>query len=572
MLQPEERAASRTVLAASVRFADVREDKQADQRAGQRADMRTITQVVAQVVTQAAKLAVKPAVRRAVMRTQQRSAIRAATPAAIITPDFCQSADARIARIFRSLPLMSINVVILAAGQGRRMHSALPKVLHPLAGKALVRHVMDTARALQPASMVVIVGHGGEAVREAMSVKAAAPDLTFATGVIFATQEPQLGTGHAVMQALPHLARASAAATTLILYGDVPLTPVDTLKALVAAAGSGMAILTVELDDATGYGRMVREHGRIVRIVEHKDASAAERAIREINSGIMAVPTARLKDWLTKLSNQNAQGEYYLTDIVPMALAEGIAIHSATAPHEWEVLGVNSKTQLAQLERVYQRNQAEALLEAGVTLADPARIDIRGMLSCGQDVSIDVGCVFEGDVVLGNDIVIGPNCVLKNVRIKAGTRVEAFSHLEHAEVGAHCRIGPYARLRPGAQLDQHVHIGNFVEVKKSLMGAGSKANHLAYIGDSEVGKKVNIGAGTITCNYDGVNKFKTIIGDGAFIGSDSTLVAPVTIGAGAYIGAGSTITKGAPAGKLTLTRAKQVTVDAWKPPQKKPAA
>ena len=458
---------------------------------------------------------------------------------------------------------MSLNVIILAAGQGKRMHSALPKVLHPLAGKPLLRHVIDAARALHPQCIVVVTGHGGEAVRQGVQ----------AADIVFALQEPPLGTGHAVMQAVPQL---GAAATTLILYGDVPLTSVATLKALVEAAsgrgkGAAMAILTIELDDPTGYGRMVRSGGQITRIVEHKDASPAERAIREINSGIMAVPTARLKDWLSKLSNNNAQGEYYLTDIVPLALAAGIAVESAAAPQAWEVLGVNSKAQLAGLERVHQRNIATALLEAGVTLADPARIDVRGMLSCGQDVRIDVNCVFEGDVVLGNDIVIGPNCVLKNVRIKAGTRVEAFSHLEDAEVGAHCRIGPYARLRPGAQLDEHVHIGNFVEVKKSVIGAGSKANHLAYVGDSDVGKNVNIGAGTITCNYDGVNKFKTIIGDGAFIGSDSTLVAPVTIGAGAYIGAGSTITKAAPDGKLTLTRAKQLTVDAWKPPQKKPS-
>ena len=456
---------------------------------------------------------------------------------------------------------MSLNVVILAAGQGKRMHSALPKVLHRLAGKPLVRHVIDTARALNPATIVVVYGHGGEAVREAMA----------GPGIAFAKQEPQLGTGHAVMQAVPLL---GAAETTLILYGDVPLTSIEALKALVGAASKGtgqggMAILTVELDDPTGYGRMVRENGGITRIVEHRDATEAERAIREINSGIMAVPTARLKDWLAQLSNTNSQGEYYLTDIVPMALAEGVAIASATAPHAWEVLGVNSKAQLAALERIHQRNLADALLEAGVTLADPARIDIRGMLSCGLDVSIDVNCVFEGDVVLGNDIVIGPHCVLKNVRVRAGTRIEAFCHLEDAEVGAHCRIGPYARLRPGAQLDEHVHIGNFVEVKKSTIGAGSKANHLAYVGDSEVGKNVNIGAGTITCNYDGINKSKTIIGDGAFIGSDSTLVAPVTIGAGAYIGAGSTITKAAPADKLTLTRAKQLTVDAWKPPKKK---
>ena len=451
---------------------------------------------------------------------------------------------------------MSINVVILAAGQGKRMHSALPKVLHPLAGKPLLRHVTDTARALHPASIAVVYGHGGEAVREAM----AAPDLAFAK------QEPQLGTGHAVMQALPHV---GAADTTLILYGDVPLTSVDTLKALVGAASGGMAILTMELPDPTGYGRIVREKTKVVRIVEHKDASTAERAIREINTGIMAVPAAKLAGWLSKLSNSNAQGEYYLTDIVAMAVADGVNIATAQPRDEWEILGVNSKAQLAKLERIAQRNTASALLDAGVTLADPARIDVRGRLSCGQDVRIDVNCVFEGDVVLGNDIVIGPNCVLKNVCIKAGTRVEAFSHLEDAEVGAHCRIGPYARLRPGAQLDEHVHIGNFVEIKKSVIGAGSKANHLAYVGDAEVGKNVNIGAGTITCNYDGVNKSKTIIGDGAFIGSDSTLVAPVTIGAGAYIGAGSTITKTAPDGKLTLTRAKQLTVDAWKPPQKK---
>ena len=470
--------------------------------------------------------------------------------------------DAKIACIGLTLGFMSLNVVILAAGQGKRMHSARPKVLHTLAGKPLLRHVIDAARALHPDRIVVVYGHGGEGVREAMT----GADLRFVK------QEPQQGTGHAVMQAVPQLGTAN---TTLILYGDVPLTSIETLKALVGAASGGMAILTVELDDPSGYGRMVRaggangERGKIVRIVEHRDASEAERTIREINSGIMAVPTAKLMGWLGQLSNQNTQGEYYLTGIVPMALADGVAIESATAPHAWEVLGVNSRAQLAQLERIHQRNLAAALLEQGVALADPARIDIRGSLACGQDVSIDVNCVFEGDVVLGNDIVIGPNCVLKNVRIKTGTRVEAFSHLEDADVGAHCRIGPYARLRPGAQLDEHVHIGNFVEVKKSTVGAGSKANHLAYIGDAEVGKNVNIGAGTITCNYDGVNKSKTIIGDGAFIGSDSTLVAPVTIGAGAYIGAGSTITKQAPPAKLTLTRAKQLTIDSWKPPKKK---
>ena len=441
------------------------------------------------------------------------------------------------------------------------MNSALPKVLHRLAGKPLLGHVVDTARALNPRRMVVVYGHAGELVREALT----------GTDLAFARQEPQLGTGHAVMQALPALDGAGPADLTLVLYGDVPLTRADSLKALLgAAAGGALAILTYAMKDASGYGRIVRSpQGGIERIVEHKDASADQRAIREVNTGIMAIPSARLATWLERLSNRNAQGEYYLTDIVAMAVADGVAVASAQPADEWETLGVNSKVQLAELERIAQRNIAQALLEQGVTLADPARIDVRGMLSAGRDVSIDVGCVFEGDVVLGNDISIGPHCVLRNVTVRAGTRIEAFSHLEDAEVGAHCRIGPYARLRPGAQLGEHVHIGNFVEVKKSTFGAGSKANHLAYVGDSEVGSKVNIGAGTITCNYDGINKSKTIIGDGAFIGSDSTLVAPVTIGAGAYIGAGSTITKEAPAGKLTLTRARQTTVESWKPPKKK---
>ncbi len=456
---------------------------------------------------------------------------------------------------------MSLDIVILAAGQGKRMNSACPKVLHPLAGKPLLRHVVDTARSLNAARIVIVYGHGGESVREALN----APDINFAK------QEPQLGTGHAVMQAVPLLGGSAADAITLVLYGDVPLSQAASLRALLdAAAGGALAILTVDMPDPGGYGRILRDGaGRIARIVEHKDATAEERKIVEVNTGIMAIPTARLGAWLTKLSNSNAQGEYYLTDIVAMAVAEGVAVTSAQPAALWETLGVNSKVQLAELERRHQLNIAGQLLEQGVTLMDPARIDVRGMLSAGRDVTIDVGCVFEGDVVLGNDIYIGPNCVLKNVRIRAGTRVEAFSHLEQAEIGAHCRIGPYARLRPGAQLGEHVHIGNFVEVKKSIIGDGSKANHLSYVGDSEVGQKVNIGAGTITCNYDGVNKSKTIIGDGAFIGSDSTLVAPLTIGAGAYIGAGSTITKEAPAGKLTLTRAKQTTVENWKPPKKK---
>ena len=458
---------------------------------------------------------------------------------------------------------MALDIVILAAGQGKRMNSALPKVLHPLAGKPLVRHVLDTARSLSPARVVVVYGHGGETVREALAGPA----------IGFAKQDPQLGTGHAVMQALPLLTAPTEGDLTLVLYGDVPLTRADSLKRLVEAAeGGALAILTVELADPTGYGRIVRgADGAITRIVEHKDANAAERAIGEVNTGIMAVPSARLALWLEKLSNRNAQGEYYLTDIVAMAVADGVPVTAAQPGAEWETLGVNSKVQLAELERTRQRNIADALLEQGVTLMDPARIDVRGMLSVGRDVSIDVGCVFEGDVVLGNDISIGPNCVLRNVRVRAGTRIEAFCHLEDAEIGAHCRVGPFARLRPGAELDEHVHIGNFVEVKKSFIGAGSRASHLSYVGDTEVGKKVNIGAGTITCNYDGVNKTRTVIGDGAFIGSDTTLVAPVTIGAGAYIGAGSTITRDAPPDKLTLTRAKQATIDGWRPPIKKGA-
>ena len=458
---------------------------------------------------------------------------------------------------------MALDIVILAAGQGKRMNSALPKVLHPLAGKPLVRHVLDTARSLSPARVVVVYGHGGETVREALAGPA----------IGFAKQDPQLGTGHAVMQALPLLTAPTEGDLTLVLYGDVPLTRADSLKRLVEAAeGGALAILTVELADPTGYGRIVRgADGAITRIVEHKDANAAERAIGEVNTGIMAVPSVRLALWLEKLSNRNAQGEYYLTDIVAMAVADGVPVTAAQPGAEWETLGVNSKVQLAKLERTRQRNIADALLEQGVTLMDPARIDVRGMLSVGRDGSIDVGCVFEGDVVLGNDISIGPNCVLRNVRVRAGTRIEAFCHLEDAEIGAHCRVGPFARLRPGAELDEHVHIGNFVEIKKSFIGAGSKASHLSYVGDTEVGKKVNIGAGTITCNYDGVNKTRTVIGDGAFIGSDTTLVAPVTIGAGAYIGAGSTITRDAPPDKLTLTRAKQATIDGWRPPIKKGA-
>ena len=450
-----------------------------------------------------------------------------------------------------------MNIVILAAGQGKRMHSNLPKVLHPLAGKALLAHVLDTARSLVPQRLCVVYGHGGEAVRTTID----APDL------LWVLQEPQLGTGHAVMQVLPHL---DAAGTTLVLYGDVPLLQAGTLKQLVHAARDALAILTVELADPEGYGRIVRNAaGEMVRIVEQKDASAAERAIREVNTGIVALPTAHLSDWLGRLSNDNAQQEYYLTDIVGMAVAAGVPIRTTQAQSESEVLGVNSKGQLARLERVAQLRTAERLMEQGVRLADPARIDVRGELLCGRDVFIDVNCVFEGRVVLEEAVEVGPACVLKNARIGAGSRLAAFSHIEDAMVGPDGVIGPFARLRPGTELAAGVHVGNFVEIKNSKFAALSKANHLAYVGDAVVGSRVNIGAGTITCNYDGANKFKTIIEDDAFIGSDTQLVAPVTVGRGATLGAGTTLTKDAPPDTLTIARARQISIPGWKRPQKK---
>jgi len=451
-----------------------------------------------------------------------------------------------------------MNVVILAAGMGKRMRSDLPKVLHPLAGKPLLGHVLDCARTLSPRRQIVVYGHGGETVPTRM----AAPDVRWVL------QAPQLGTGHAVMQAVPEL---DESAPTMVLYGDVPLTRARTLAQLVAAAGEDkLALLTVELDNPTGYGRIVREDGRIVRIVEHKDADPATLAIREVNTGILVAPTPALKRWLAGLSNDNAQGEYYLTDIVAAAVAEGVPVVSAQPADAWETLGVNSKRQLAELERIHQRNIADGLLDAGVTLADPGRIDVRGRLTCGIDVSIDVNCVFEGTVEIADGASIGPNCVLRDARIGPGARILAFTHIEGASVGAQARIGPYARLRPGTELGAHTHVGNFVEMKATRMGEGSKANHLAYVGDAEVGARVNIGAGTITCNYDGANKYKTIIGDDAFIGSDTQLVAPVTVGAGATLGAGTTLTREAPAGKLTISRAKQCTIDGWKRPVKQP--
>lgn len=449
-----------------------------------------------------------------------------------------------------------MNVVILAAGMGKRMQSALPKVLHPLAGKPLLSHVIDTARALSPSTLCVIYGHGGDTVPEAMR----GDDL------VFARQEPQLGTGHAVMQALPHLRDD---VPTLVLYGDVPLTTERSLRQLLdSAGGNKLAVLTVELADPTGYGRIVREDGRIVGIVEQKDASAEQRAIREVNTGIMVVPTPQLRKWLASLSNDNAQKEYYLTDIVARAVADDVPVVAAQPAAVWETLGVNSKVQLAELERIHQHNIAERLLEQGVTLADPARIDVRGTLKAGRDVSIDVNCVFEGKVEIGDGASIGANCVIRNASIAAGARIQPFCHIEDALVGPQSVIGPYARLRPGTELGEDVHVGNFVEVKNSKIAAHSKANHLAYVGDADVGSRVNIGAGTITCNYDGANKFRTVIEDEAFIGSDTQLVAPVRVGKGATLGAGTTLTKDAPAGKLTISRARQSTVEGWTRPVK----
>ncbi|OVZ55416.1 UDP-N-acetylglucosamine diphosphorylase/glucosamine-1-phosphate N-acetyltransferase [Pigmentiphaga sp. NML080357] len=457
-----------------------------------------------------------------------------------------------------------LNIVILAAGMGKRMKSDLPKVLHGLAGRPMLTHVLGAARALDPARIVLVVGHGAETVKRHYERD---------TDLSFVLQQPQLGTGHAVQQAVPELAGGETGDdVTLVLYGDVPLVGSATLRRLLdtqASQPGAVAVLTVELADATGYGRIVRNaSGSIDRVVEHKDASAEELAIREVNTGILAVPTAALKRWLGALKNDNAQGEYYLTDIIAMAVADGAPVLAAAPDHEWETLGVNSRVQQAELERIYQRTQAERQLEAGVTLADPSRFDLRGTLTCGRDVFIDVGCVFEGTVELADGVAVGPHCVLRDVRIGAGTRVAAFSHLDGASVGADARIGPYARLRPGTELADQTHVGNFVEIKNSSFDTGSKANHLSYVGDATVGARVNIGAGTITCNYDGVNKARTVIEDDAFIGSDTQLVAPVTVGKGATLGAGTTLTKDAPAGQLTLSRTRQSTVPGWQRPTK----
>ncbi|MCB2021023.1 MAG: bifunctional UDP-N-acetylglucosamine diphosphorylase/glucosamine-1-phosphate N-acetyltransferase GlmU [Burkholderiaceae bacterium] len=460
---------------------------------------------------------------------------------------------------------MALDIVIMAAGKGTRMKSALPKVMHRLAGRSLLQHVLDTAAQLGADRIVTITGHGADRVESAVA----------APGLVFVRQEPQLGTGHAVLQAVPRLHDDG---TTLILNGDVPLIEAATAQALIAAAdGANLALLTIDLADPTGYGRVLRgdpagrdadEGGRVRGIVEEKDATPAQRAIREIYTGIMAVPTAHLKRWLAALTNDNAQREYYLTDIVAMAVADRVPVVTANPRHEAEVLGVNSPLQLAELERRYQRAQADTLMEAGVRLADPARFDLRGEMHCAADVEIDVGCVFEGKVSLGDGVRIGPHCVIRDATVAAGAVIQAFSHIDGAAIGAGALVGPFARLRPGATLGEEVHIGNFVEVKNATLARGAKANHLAYLGDSSVGERVNFGAGSITANYDGANKLRTEIGADAHIGSNCVPVAPVAIGAGATIGGGSTITEDAPAGKLTVARARQATLENWKRPTK----
>jgi bifunctional UDP-N-acetylglucosamine pyrophosphorylase/glucosamine-1-phosphate N-acetyltransferase len=441
------------------------------------------------------------------------------------------------------------------------MRSHLPKVLHPLAGRPLLSHVIGAAQQLRPDGVHVVYGHGGERVRTALAHEQ----------VGWVEQSEQLGTGHAVAQAMPGIEHD---AVVLILYGDVPLVPGEQLGALAYEAGSGaLALLTVELEQPRGYGRVVRDGaGNVRRIVEEKDASAEEKTIGEVNTGILACPARHLHRWLGELSNDNAQGEYYLTDIVLLAAQQGIPVKAHIAAHPDDVLGVNDRLQLAHLERVVQARAADTLMRSGTTFADPARFDLRGKVESGRDVFIDVGVVIEGDVILGDGVHVGPNVVLRDCVVEEGAVIEAMSVVEQAQIGPGCQVGPFARIRPGTRLARGAKVGNFVEIKKSDIGAGSKVNHLSYVGDTTMGAEVNIGAGTITCNYDGANKHRTIIGDGAFIGSDSQLVAPVEIGAGATVGAGSTVTRDAPAGELTLSRAKQRSISGWQRPIKKPKA
>jgi bifunctional UDP-N-acetylglucosamine pyrophosphorylase/glucosamine-1-phosphate N-acetyltransferase len=451
---------------------------------------------------------------------------------------------------------MSLSVVILAAGQGTRMRSQLPKVLQPLAGRPLLGHAIDTAEALEPHSICVVYGHGGELVKEYFADRK----------LEWALQEPQLGTGHAVQQAMPHL---NADDVVLIMCGDVPLVRTRTVRNLASAASKGPAILTVFEDDPTGYGRIIRDPaGAVIGIVEEKDATEDQRRISEVNTGLMACPVRQLGPWLDALKLDNAQGEYYLTDVVASAVKDGIKVTAVTADSATEVMGINDKQQLAVAERAYQARETARLMQGGVTLIDPARVDVRGELNCGTDVSIDINTVFEGTVTLGNNVTIGANCIITNCTIGDGSVIEPNCVLESAQIGENCNVGPFARLRPDAKLLDAAKVGNFVEVKNTTLGKGSKANHLTYLGDAEIGSGVNVGCGTITCNYDGAHKHKTIIGDNAFIGSGVELVAPVTIGPGATIGAGSTIGRDAPAGELTLERSRQKTVPGWQRPTK----
>mgnify|MGYP001431395713 CR=1 FL=1 len=454
---------------------------------------------------------------------------------------------------------MPLSVIILAAGQGKRMVSDLPKVLQPLAGRPLLAHVIDTARSLNPAAVYVVFGHGGERVREAI----------LDAGIHWVLQAEQLGTGHAVLQAMPAIPDDH---TVLVLYGDVPLVRAATLTDLTRRAGvSSLALLTAVLPDPAGYGRVIRDTtGRVARIVEHKDANHKERAIAEVNTGLMAAPAGKLRRWLSALGRDNAQGEYYLPDCIVAAVRDGVAVEAVVAASATEVLGVNDKLQLAEVEAARRRDRAADLMRAGVTIVDPARVDIRGEVHCGRDVVLEINVILEGKVRLGDRARIGPGSVLRDCEIGADTEVRANCVIEGAIAGARCVIGPFARLRPGTKLADEVHVGNFVEVKNTELGTGSKANHLTYLGDTTIGSRVNVGAGTVTCNYDGVDKHRTTIGDGAFIGSGTMLVAPVTVGADATIGAGSTITKPAPAGALTLERSRQQTLAGWKRPTKKP--
>ena len=452
---------------------------------------------------------------------------------------------------------MGLSIIILAAGEGTRMRSALPKVLQSLAEKPLLGHVVDCARQLEASDICVVYGFAGAAVRAAFADQ----------GLRWALQSEQLGTGHAVMQAMPDTPDDNR---VLILFGDVPLLESATLRRLLASCeNDDSAVLTVTMDKPFGYGRIIRENGRVVRNVEEKDATEAERIISEINTGVLSCPADKLKAWLGRLNNNNKQGEYYLTDVIGLAVEDGTTVHGVKAESQEEVMGINDKKQLAEAERALQMKRVTTLMEAGVGFADPARVDIRGTLKCGKDVFIDVNAIFEGDVVLGDNVTIESNNLIRDSRLGSGTLVHSNCHMEGASMGSDCEIGPFARLRPGAELANKVKVGNFVEIKKSTVADGSKVNHLTYIGDTDIGKGVNVGAGTITCNYDGANKHRTQIGDGAFIGSGVELIAPVKVGKGATIGAGATLTRDAPENELTIERSKQKTIRGWKRPEKK---